>query len=114
MRKLIGVMMVFVLCAWFLSISLYAGGTKETKKAETKATETTAPKQLRYATIAEPPSLDQQVITSDQATTIAQHVFEGLYTFNSKYDPVPLLVESEAISQDGAVSPTVKTILKKK
>ncbi len=56
---------------------------------------------FRYATIAEPPSLDQQVITSDQATTIAQHVFEGLYTFNKSYDPVPMLVEKETISADG-------------
>ena len=52
---------------------------------------------FRYATIAEPPSLDQQVLTSDQATTIAQHVFEGLYTFNKSYDPVPMLVEKESI-----------------
>jgi peptide/nickel transport system substrate-binding protein len=56
---------------------------------------------LRYATIAEPPSLDQQVLTSDQATTIAQHVFEGLYTFNKSYDPVPMLVDKESISADG-------------
>jgi len=103
MRKSNSVMVVIALCAWALSTALYAGGTKETKKTEAKATETAAPKQLRYATIAEPPSLDQQVITSDQATTIAQHVFEGLYTFNSKYDPVPLLVESETIAQDGKV-----------
>jgi peptide/nickel transport system substrate-binding protein len=56
---------------------------------------------FRYATIAEPPSLDQQVLTSDQATTIAQHVFEGLYTFNKSYDPVPMLVDKESISADG-------------
>jgi len=56
---------------------------------------------LRYATIAEPPSLDQQVLTSDQATTIAQHVFEGLYTFDKNYDPVPMLVEKESVSSDG-------------
>ncbi|MGB3278987.1 MAG: hypothetical protein WBA92_07325, partial [Pseudorhodobacter sp.] len=35
---------------------------------------------LRYATVGEPPSLDQQVVTSDLATTIAHHMFEGLYT----------------------------------
>ncbi len=56
---------------------------------------------FRYATIAEPPSLDQQVLTSDQATTIAQHVFEGLYTFDKSYDPVPMLVDKESISADG-------------
>ena len=39
---------------------------------------------LRYATVGEPPSLDQHVVTSDLATTIAHHIFEGLYTFDAK------------------------------
>ena len=65
------------------------------------STTATAAGTLRYATVGEPPSLDQQVITSDLATTIAQHIFEGLYTFNSKYAPVPLLAEGEKISDDG-------------
>lgn len=56
---------------------------------------------LRYATVGEPPSLDQQVITSDLATTIAHHIFEGLYTFDSSYAPVPLLAEGETIKDDG-------------
>ena len=42
---------------------------------------------LRYATVGEPPSLDQHVVTSDLATTIAHHVFEGLYTFDASYEP---------------------------
>ncbi len=56
---------------------------------------------LRYATIGEPPSLDQQVLTSDLATTIAQHLFEGLYTFNSSYSPVPMLAKGEKITNNG-------------
>lgn len=56
---------------------------------------------FRYATVGEPPSLDQQVVTSDLATTIAQHVFEGLYTFDSSNSPVPLLASGETISEDG-------------
>ncbi len=58
---------------------------------------------LRYATVGEPPSLDQQVITSDLATTIAQHLFEGLYTFDSAYAPQPMLAEGERISRNGKV-----------
>ena len=58
-------------------------------------------KVLKIATIGEPPSLDQQVLTSDLATTIAQHIFEGLYTFNSSYAPVPMLATGEKISKDG-------------
>jgi peptide/nickel transport system substrate-binding protein len=56
---------------------------------------------LRYATVGEPPSLDQQVITSDLATTIAHHMFEGLYTFDSSNAPVPLLAASDEASADG-------------
>ena len=56
---------------------------------------------LRYATVGEPPSLDQQVVTSDLATTIAQHIFEGLYTFDANYEPQPLLASGEEISEDG-------------
>jgi peptide/nickel transport system substrate-binding protein len=58
---------------------------------------------LRFAVIDEPPSLDQQLVTSDLGTTIAQHIFEGLYCFNSKYEPVPLLVKAEDIQEDGKV-----------
>lgn len=56
---------------------------------------------LRYATIGEPPSLDQQVVTSDLSTTIAHHIFEGLYTFNASNAPVPLLASGETVSDDG-------------
>ena len=56
---------------------------------------------LRYATIGEPPSLDQHVVTSDLATTIAHHMFEGLYTFDGNYEPQPLLASGEEVSDDG-------------
>ena len=56
---------------------------------------------LRYATVGEPPSLDQHVLTSDLATTIAHHMFEGLYTFDASNAPVPLLASGETISEDG-------------
>ena len=56
---------------------------------------------LRYATVGEPPSLDQHVVTSDLATTIAHHMFEGLYTFNAANSPVPLLASGETISDGG-------------
>ncbi len=56
---------------------------------------------LRYATVGEPPSLDQHVVTSDLATTIAHHIFEGLYTFDENYEPQPLLAAGESVSSDG-------------
>jgi len=56
---------------------------------------------LRYATVGEPPSLDQQVVTSDLATTIAHHMFEGLYTFSAANAPVNLLASGDSVSEDG-------------
>ena len=56
---------------------------------------------FRYATVGEPPSLDQQVVTSDLATTIAHHMFEGLYTFDASNSPVPLLASGDTVSDDG-------------
>ncbi|MFT6304771.1 MAG: peptide/nickel transport system substrate-binding protein [Pseudomonadales bacterium] len=56
---------------------------------------------LRYATVGEPPSLDQHVVTSDLATTIAHHVFEGLYTFSAANAPVNLLASGDSLSADG-------------
>ncbi|MCA1242197.1 ABC transporter substrate-binding protein [Stappia stellulata] len=56
---------------------------------------------LRYATVGEPPSLDQHVVTSDLATTIAHHMFEGLYTFDAANAPQPLLAESDRLENDG-------------
>lgn len=56
---------------------------------------------LRYATVGEPPSLDQQVITSDLATTIAHHMFEGLYTFDATNSPVGLLASGDRLEDDG-------------
>ena len=56
---------------------------------------------LRYATVGEPPSLDQHVVTSDLATTIAHHIFEGLYAFNAANSPVGLLAAGETTSEDG-------------
>ena len=61
----------------------------------------TADGMLRYATVGEPPSLDQHVVTSDLATTIAHHIFEGLYTFSAANAPVNLLASGDSISDDG-------------
>lgn len=56
---------------------------------------------FRYAVIDEPPTLDQHIGTSDLTTMIAQHIFEGLYTFDAGYNPVPLLAESSKVEDAG-------------
>ncbi len=56
---------------------------------------------LRYATIGEPPHLDLMVVTSDLSSTIGQHIFETLFTFDETYSPIPLLVDTYEKSADG-------------
>lgn len=56
---------------------------------------------LRVGMPDDPPTLDQQVSTSDIGTTIALNVFETLYTFNAKSEPVPLLAVGDSVSDGG-------------
>ena len=56
---------------------------------------------LRYATVGEPPTLDSMVTTADLSSTIANHMFEGLYTFDSGNAPAPMLATGETVSADG-------------
>jgi peptide/nickel transport system substrate-binding protein len=56
---------------------------------------------LRYAMIDTPPTLDQHVVTSTLTTTIIQHCFETLFTFNSKFEPMPHLAEKAEVKDNG-------------
>jgi peptide/nickel transport system substrate-binding protein len=56
---------------------------------------------INYATIGEPPSLDVQVGTATIASTIGNHMFETLYSFDSNYVPQPLLASGERIEDGG-------------
>ncbi len=58
-----------------------------------------------YATlamVAEPQTLDPMATTADLVGTIMQHVYETLYTFDAKWNIVPMLAESlPKVSADG-------------
>lgn len=58
-----------------------------------------------YATLAmvgEPQSLDPMATTADLVGTIMQHVYETLYTFDARWNVVPMLAESlPKVSADG-------------
>ncbi len=58
-----------------------------------------------YATlamVAEPQTLDPMASTADLVATIMQHVYETLYTFDAKWNVVPMLAESlPKVSADG-------------
>jgi len=54
------------------------------------------------AMVAEPQTLDPMASTADLVGTIMQHVFEPLYTFDAKWNVVPMLAEAmPKISADG-------------
>ena len=56
---------------------------------------------LRFAITDEPPHLDAHVTTATLTTLVDLHVLETLYTFNSAFEPVPLLATGETVSDDG-------------
>lgn len=64
-----------------------------------------APAARAYATlamVAEPQTLDPMASTADLVGTIMQHVYEPLYTFDAKWNVVPMLAEAAPkISADG-------------
>ncbi len=84
-----------------MKLARWSGAIALAAAAAAASTPSSAAGTLRYATVGEPPSLDQHVLTSDLATTIAHHMFEGLYTFDASNAPAPLLASGETISDDG-------------
>ena len=46
------------------------------------------------AMVAEPQTLDPMASTADLVGTIMQHVYETLYTFDAKWNVVPMLAET--------------------
>ncbi|MCM2502698.1 ABC transporter substrate-binding protein [Aureimonas altamirensis] len=57
---------------------------------------------LTVATIGEPPTLDVMQTPTDIVLTITQHIFETLYTYDSEWQPKPLLAaDMPEISEDG-------------
>ena len=54
------------------------------------------------AMVAEPQTLDPMASTADLVGTIMQHVYEPLYTFDAKWNVVPMLAEARPlVSADG-------------
>ena len=60
---------------------------------------------LNLAMVAEPQTLDPMASTADLVGTIMQHVYETLYTFDAKWNVVPMLAEAmPKVSADGKTS----------
>lgn len=56
---------------------------------------------FRFATVGEAPTLDTQMTSASLSNDIGQHIFEGLYTYNSNYEAVPVLVKNSEIKNEG-------------
>jgi peptide/nickel transport system substrate-binding protein len=56
---------------------------------------------LKIAMIGEPPTLDLHTTTAVITQQIMWHVFETLYTYDKNYNPIPLLVDSHTVSDNG-------------
>src|SRR6266446_9182888 len=57
---------------------------------------------LRIGNLGEPPSLDPHWGTQTITEVLTNHVFEGLYSLDEKYQPIPMLADGmPAISKDG-------------
>lgn len=61
-----------------------------------------APSAANLAMIAEPQTLDTMSTSSDLVGTIMQHIYETLYTFDGKWNVVPMLADGmPKVSKDG-------------
>src|SRR5215216_5679323 len=56
---------------------------------------------LRVATIGEPPHLDEHQSTAEIIAVIGYCAYEGLFTYDAQYQPIPELVETYTPSADG-------------
>src|SRR5262245_23247683 len=59
---------------------------------------------LRVAVLGDPPTLDSHWTTANFVEVITQHIYEGLYTLDQSYQPIPDLAEGmPQVSADGLV-----------
>ena len=56
---------------------------------------------LRVATIGDPPHLDEHQSTAEIIALIGFCAYEGLFTYDASYQPIPELVETHTVSEDG-------------
>src|SRR5712691_10128926 len=87
MRRLIGSLVTMLAVAALLTVPAHAqkkGGV------------------LRIGNLGEPPSLDPHWGTQTITEVLANHIFEGLYALDDKYQPIPMLADGmPTISRDG-------------
>jgi peptide/nickel transport system substrate-binding protein len=58
---------------------------------------------LKVATIGEPPTLDEHQTTVEITAIIGYCMYETLFTYDTQYQPIPMLAESHSLSEDKLV-----------
>ncbi|MEW6661001.1 MAG: ABC transporter substrate-binding protein [Bacillota bacterium] len=58
---------------------------------------------LKVVIDASPPTLDSHVSTTTLVYQVGWHIFEGLFTLNDKWEPIPMLVKDYSTSSDGMI-----------
>lgn len=56
---------------------------------------------LHVAVIGDPPHLDEHQSTAEIIAIVGYCMYEGLFTYDAQYQPIPELVETHTISEDG-------------
>ena len=56
---------------------------------------------FRVATIGEPPTLDLHTTTATIVQQITWHFYETLFTYDAQYNPIPLLVDTHTVTDNG-------------
>ena len=72
-----------------------------TSKSASSATKQAAKQEISVSFPAPLSTLDTTQTTDKVTFTVVQHLFEGLYRFDDKSQPVPALAQKVAISKDG-------------
>ena len=75
--------------------------TTEPEEDDVDVTEEEEDSELKVAISAQPPTLDQHMSSSTATQDVAKLLYETLVTYNSDYEPVPMLAESFEESDDG-------------
>src|SRR5713226_8800676 len=63
---------------------------------------------LRVANLGEPPSLDAHWTTASLVETLVNHIYEGLYSLDDNYRPIPMLAEGMPLVSKDQLTYTIK------
>ncbi|EKN70644.1 family 5 extracellular solute-binding protein [Neobacillus bataviensis LMG 21833] len=92
---------IVILVLMLAMVGCSSGTSESTSKKDEGDSSQQTGGEIRVAYNAQPSTLDPHMNNSTATKYVANHIFETLVTFNSKYEPVPMLAESVEKSEDG-------------